>query len=132
MIQRAVPRARVAFSNINYAAIHIINRTPPFLSEARRNARFKEGVKQIAIIVAVVLCLLIILSVILSITGFGPAGPIAGSLAAFVQSGIGNVATGSAFAFFQSLGMTSAIVSAIKALFSVFVILVLSMYTCFP
>ena len=39
--------------------------------------------------------------------GFGTAGIGAGTLAAGVQSGIGSVAAGSTFAFFQSLGMTS-------------------------
>ncbi|KAH7333652.1 hypothetical protein B0J17DRAFT_721544 [Rhizoctonia solani] len=41
--------------------------------------------------------------------GFGPAGVAAGSLAAFWQSAAygGSVATGSAFATLQSLGMTA-------------------------
>ncbi|KAG7358945.1 interferon-induced 6-16 family protein [Nitzschia inconspicua] len=38
--------------------------------------------------------------------GFGAAGVIGGSLAASIQSGIGNVAAGSAFATMQSLGAT--------------------------
>ncbi|KAL4253280.1 IFI6/IFI27 family protein [Abortiporus biennis] len=41
----------------------------------------------------------------LSILGFSPTGPIAGSAAARMQSGIGNVAAGSAFATAQSLTM---------------------------
>ncbi|KAI0784738.1 hypothetical protein C8Q75DRAFT_380887 [Abortiporus biennis] len=41
----------------------------------------------------------------LSILGFSPTGPIAGSAAARMQSGIGNVAAGSAFATAQSLAM---------------------------
>ena len=38
--------------------------------------------------------------------GFGTAGIVAGSTAATIQSGIGNVAAGSLFSLFQSLGMT--------------------------
>ena len=38
--------------------------------------------------------------------GFGTAGIAAGSTAAAIQSGIGNVAAGSLFSIMQSLGMT--------------------------
>ena len=38
--------------------------------------------------------------------GFGSAGIVGGSIAAGIQSIIGNVAAGSLFSFFQSLGMT--------------------------
>ena len=38
--------------------------------------------------------------------GFGGAGVVAGSAAAAIQSGIGNVVGGSLFAICQSLGMT--------------------------
>ncbi|KAG9044793.1 hypothetical protein FS837_007524, partial [Tulasnella sp. UAMH 9824] len=38
------------------------------------------------------------------ILGFAPAGVAAGSIAAAIQSSIGNVAAGSAFAVMQSLG----------------------------
>ena len=38
--------------------------------------------------------------------GFGSAGIVAGSVAAGIQSAIGNVAAGSAFAWLTSLGMT--------------------------
>ena len=38
--------------------------------------------------------------------GFGGAGIVAGSAAAAIQSGIGNVVGGSLFAICQSLGMT--------------------------
>ncbi|KAG6050268.1 hypothetical protein E4U39_004538 [Claviceps sp. Clav50 group G5] len=41
----------------------------------------------------------------LNMMGFGSLGPIAGSLAANVQSGIGNVVAGSLFARLQSAGM---------------------------
>jgi hypothetical protein len=44
--------------------------------------------------------------------GFGTAGIVAGSAAAGMQSAIGNVAAGSAFAIFQSLGATGTLVSA--------------------
>ena len=37
--------------------------------------------------------------------GFGAAGPVAGSIAAGIQAGIGNVAAGSLFATLQSAAM---------------------------
>ena len=40
------------------------------------------------------------------IAGFGTGGIVAGSIAAGIQSGIGNVAAGSAFATLTSWGMT--------------------------
>ena len=43
--------------------------------------------------------------------GFGAAGIVGGSFAAGVQSGIGNVAAGSAFATLQSLGATGTFVT---------------------
>jgi len=43
--------------------------------------------------------------------GFGGAGIIAGSVAAGIQAAIGNVAAGSAFAIFTSLGMTGVFAS---------------------
>ncbi|KAK0495229.1 hypothetical protein EDD18DRAFT_266995 [Armillaria luteobubalina] len=51
----------------------------------------------------------------LGIVGFGAAGPVAGSLAAAIQSGIGNVAAGSAFAVAQSIGMGGAIPAGVYA-----------------
>lgn len=42
----------------------------------------------------------------LMLAGFGAGGIVAGSVAAGIQSGIGNVAAGSVFATVQSLGMT--------------------------
>ena len=50
-----------------------------------------------------------IVSLIFSIPivlGFGPGGIALDSIAAAIQSSIGNVATGSIFSIFQSLGMT--------------------------
>ncbi|KAK4113359.1 hypothetical protein N656DRAFT_778128 [Canariomyces notabilis] len=44
----------------------------------------------------------------LAAVGFGPSGPIAGSIAAGVQSAIGNVAAGSVFATCQSAAMGGA------------------------
>ena len=41
------------------------------------------------------------------LAGFTSSGVAAGSAAAAVQAGIGNVAAGSAFAFFQSVGATT-------------------------
>ncbi len=41
--------------------------------------------------------------------GFSSAGPVAGSIAAGIQSGIGNVVAGSAFATAQSFGMATII-----------------------
>ncbi len=43
--------------------------------------------------------------------GFGTAGIAAASIAAGIQSGIGNVAAGSLFAFFQSLGASGILAS---------------------
>ena len=47
--------------------------------------------------------------------GFGTAGVVAGSAAAAIQSGIGNVAAGSLFAICQSLGMTGFFATAATA-----------------
>ena len=47
----------------------------------------------------------VIFGTVLTAIGFGTAGPVGGSCAAFVQSCIGNVAAGSTFSFFQWLGM---------------------------
>jgi hypothetical protein len=44
--------------------------------------------------------------VVASLAGFGAAGIVGGSVAAGIQSGIGNVAAGSAFAILQSWGAT--------------------------
>ena len=44
--------------------------------------------------------------------GFGTAGVVGGSIAAGIQSGIGNVVGGSLFAICQSLGMTGFFTSA--------------------
>jgi len=43
--------------------------------------------------------------------GFGPAGPIAGSIASLIQSTLGNVAAGSLFAMAQSLTMRAALIT---------------------
>ncbi|KAK0213884.1 hypothetical protein IW262DRAFT_1407142 [Armillaria fumosa] len=48
---------------------------------------------------------LTIIHFILGLVGFGAAGPVAGSLAALIQSSIGNVATGSLFALLQCIAM---------------------------
>ncbi|KAI0264189.1 hypothetical protein BC834DRAFT_970915 [Gloeopeniophorella convolvens] len=54
--------------------------------------------------------------VILGIVGFGAAGPVAGTIAAGVQAGIGNVAAGSLFALAQSVAMGGGVPAAITAL----------------
>ncbi|KAG7354893.1 interferon-induced 6-16 family protein [Nitzschia inconspicua] len=46
------------------------------------------------------------IGIVATAAGFGAAGVVGGSLAASIQSGIGNVAVGSAFATMQSLGAT--------------------------
>ncbi|KAK0204557.1 hypothetical protein DFS33DRAFT_1382454 [Desarmillaria ectypa] len=51
----------------------------------------------------------VIVPSILGLFGFGAAGPVAGGLAAGIQSGIGNVAAGSFFALVQSMAMGGAI-----------------------
>ncbi|KAK0235639.1 adaptin N terminal region-domain-containing protein [Armillaria nabsnona] len=51
----------------------------------------------------------------LGIVGFSAAGPVAGTLAALIQSGIGNVAAGSAFAVAQSIAMGGAIPTTVYA-----------------
>lgn len=48
-------------------------------------------------------------------TGFSSAGVIAGSLAAGIQSGIGNVASGTVFAGLTSIGMTGVLPLALGA-----------------
>lgn len=47
----------------------------------------------------------VIVPPILGLFGFGAAGPVAGGFAAVLQSGIGNVAAGSVFAWLQSWAM---------------------------
>ncbi|KAH9949143.1 hypothetical protein B0H21DRAFT_820333 [Amylocystis lapponica] len=46
---------------------------------------------------------------ILGLLGFGPAGPVAASIAAGIQSGIGSVSVGSLFALCQSIAMGGAL-----------------------
>ncbi|KAK0495247.1 hypothetical protein EDD18DRAFT_1171421 [Armillaria luteobubalina] len=48
---------------------------------------------------------LTIIHFLLGLIGFGAAGPVAGSLAALIQSSIGNVVAGSLFALLQSIAM---------------------------
>lgn len=52
----------------------------------------------------------VVISVLPIIAGFGTTGVAAGSIAAGVQSGIGNVAAGSAFSTLTSLGMKGVLV----------------------
>ncbi|KAK0224633.1 hypothetical protein EDD85DRAFT_234815 [Armillaria nabsnona] len=47
----------------------------------------------------------VIVPPILGWFGFGAAGPVTGTIAAGIQSGIGNVAAGSLFAHLQSMAM---------------------------
>ncbi|KAK0470062.1 uncharacterized protein EV420DRAFT_87591 [Desarmillaria tabescens] len=54
----------------------------------------------------------VIVPPILGWFGFGAAGPVAGGMAAGIQSGIGNVAAGSLFAHLQSMAM-GGIISAV-------------------
>ena len=61
-------------------------------------------------ILAIVGTAAVVISVLPIIAGFGTAGVAAGSIAAGVQSGIGNVAAGSAFSTLTSLGMKGALV----------------------
>lgn len=51
---------------------------------------------------------------LLGAAGFGQGGVIAGSIAAGIQSGIGNVAAGSVFAFFQGAGAGGAALAAVN------------------
>ncbi|KAK0480315.1 adaptin N terminal region-domain-containing protein, partial [Armillaria novae-zelandiae] len=66
-------------------------------------------------VVAVVALTPVIAPAALGILGFGAAGPVAGTLAAVIQGGIGNVAAGSAFAVAQSIGMGGAIPAGVYA-----------------
>ncbi|KAH9067535.1 hypothetical protein EDB87DRAFT_3643 [Lactarius vividus] len=52
----------------------------------------------------------------LGVVGFSAAGPVAGTMAAGIQAGIGNVAAGSLFATAQSVAMGGAIPSIITAI----------------
>lgn len=54
----------------------------------------------------------VLASTALGAAGFAEGGIIAGSIAAGIQSGIGSVAAGSAFATLQSIGATGAIMAA--------------------
>ncbi|KAK0234060.1 hypothetical protein IW262DRAFT_1452609 [Armillaria fumosa] len=47
----------------------------------------------------------VIVPPILGLFGFGAAGPVVSGIAAGIQSGIGNVAAGSPFAYLQSMAM---------------------------
>ncbi|KAG6816151.1 hypothetical protein H0H93_008482, partial [Arthromyces matolae] len=47
---------------------------------------------------------------ILGLVGFGAAGPVAGTMAAAIQSGMGSIAAGSPFALAQSIAMGGAAV----------------------
>ncbi|KAH8994542.1 hypothetical protein EDB92DRAFT_1849784 [Lactarius akahatsu] len=58
----------------------------------------------------------IVAPVFLGIVGFGAAGPIAGTAAAAIQAGIGNVAAGSLFATAQSVAMGGSIPTVITAI----------------
>jgi len=51
----------------------------------------------------------------LGVVGFSAAGPVAGSIAAGMQAGIGNVVAGSLFAGAQSVAMGGALPAAITA-----------------
>ncbi|KNZ79983.1 hypothetical protein J132_08299 [Termitomyces sp. J132] len=53
---------------------------------------------------------------VLGLVGFSAAGPVAGTLAAGVQAGMGNVVAGSAFALAQSIAMGGAAVPAFGVL----------------
>ncbi|KAH9980657.1 hypothetical protein BJV74DRAFT_855712 [Russula compacta] len=56
----------------------------------------------------------------LGVIGFSAAGPVAGSIAAGMQAGIGNVAAGSLFATAQSVAMGGAVPGAVTAVGSGF------------
>ncbi len=51
-----------------------------------------------------------------TLIGFGTAGIVGGSIAASIQSGIGNVAAGSPFATFQSAGASGILASTTTAI----------------
>ncbi|KAI0062765.1 hypothetical protein BV25DRAFT_1825308 [Artomyces pyxidatus] len=51
----------------------------------------------------------IVAPAVVGLVGFGAAGPVAGTLAAGMQAGIGNVVAGSSFAVVQSIGMGAAV-----------------------
>ena len=56
------------------------------------------------ILLVVKIILVFFFKIILSMFGFGAGGIIAGSIAAWIQSLIGNVGAGSIFAFLQAFG----------------------------
>ncbi|CAG7853830.1 SubName: Full=Uncharacterized protein {ECO:0000313/EMBL:CCA67740.1} [Serendipita indica DSM 11827] len=62
--------------------------------------------KSVAVVSAGILIGAIALPVAVLIVGFSTGGVVAGSMAAGIQSGIGNVAAGSTFAAMQSIGTT--------------------------
>ncbi|KAI1760627.1 hypothetical protein GGR53DRAFT_509084 [Hypoxylon sp. FL1150] len=64
------------------------------------------------------------MSLFLSLLGFGAAGITGGSIAAFIQSLIGNVIAGGPFAILQRAGMVGggaivAIIAAVRAAFGI-------------
>ncbi|KAH9976282.1 hypothetical protein BGW80DRAFT_1167856, partial [Lactifluus volemus] len=58
----------------------------------------------------------ILVPVGLGLIGFSAIGPVAGSLAAIIQAGIGNVMAGSLFAIAQSIAMGGAFPAAFSAI----------------
>jgi len=57
----------------------------------------------------------VVLTAGLGVIGFSAVGPVAGSIAAGLQAGIGNVAAGSLFAMAQSAAMGGAVSSVVTA-----------------
>lgn len=73
---------------------------------------FRDNIPKVLMIAGAVVALPCLAA---SAVGFGAAGIVGGSLAAATQSAIGNVAAGSAFAIFQSLGATGVFVNGAAA-----------------
>ncbi|KAK0235638.1 hypothetical protein EDD85DRAFT_953448 [Armillaria nabsnona] len=58
-----------------------------------------------------------IIRLILGLFGFSAAGPVAGTLAALIQGGIGDVAARSLFALTQSIAMGGSLGTGVSAFF---------------
>ncbi|KAI0338974.1 hypothetical protein BDW22DRAFT_1348114 [Trametopsis cervina] len=75
---------------------------------------------------ATIIAPMLIAGPLLGMVGFGASGPIAGTLAAFIQSCIGNVAAGSLFAILQSAAMGGAGTVLVGALVQMGVVTILA------
>ncbi|KAG6197129.1 hypothetical protein E4U50_007983 [Claviceps purpurea] len=90
-----------------------INKTFQHAMDATLKRPYSTAFVAAGVLVAAVPALAV--APVLGSLGFGALGPVAGSAAAGIQSGIGNVAAGSLFATLQSAGMGGAGIAVVNA-----------------